>query len=103
MLTNLCRLLLAAVFVVSGFVKAVDPKGLLYKLQEYATVFLPDVNIDETLLLMAALALSAAEFVLGTLLFMGTCRRFSAIAALAIMLLFTPWTLELAIWNPVHD
>lgn len=103
LLTNLCRLLLAAVFVVSGFVKAVDPKGLLYKLQEYATVFLPDVNIDETLLLMAALALSAAEFVLGTLLFMGTCRRFSAIAALAIMLLFTPWTLVLAIWNPVHD
>ena len=103
MLTNLCRLLLAAVFVVSGFVKAVDPKGLLYKLQEYATVFLPDANIDETVLLAVALALPAVEFVLGVMLFMGTCRRLSAIAVLAIMLLFTPWTFALAIWNPVHD
>ena len=103
LLTNLCRLLLAAVFVVSGFVKAVDPKGLLYKLQEYATVFLPDANIDETVLLAVALALPALEFVLGVMLFMGTCRRLSAIAVLAIMLLFTPWTFALAIWNPVHD
>ncbi len=103
LLTNLCRLLLAAVFIVSGFVKAVDPKGLLYKLQEYATVFVPETTIDETLLLALALMLSAAEFVLGVMLFMGTCRRFSAIAVLAVMLLFTPWTLVLAIWNPVHD
>ena len=45
LLANLCRLLLAAVFIVSGFVKAVDPKGLLYKLQEYAAVFsLPAVK-----------------------------------------------------------
>lgn len=103
LLTNLCRLLLAAVFIVSGFVKAVDPKGLLYKLQEYAAVFLPDVAIDDACLLMVALILSAAEFVLGAMLFMGTCRRFSAIAVLAVMLLFTPWTLVLAIWNPVSD
>ena len=103
LLTNLCRLLLAAVFVVSGFVKAVDPKGLLYKLQEYATVFVPDVAVDDTLFLVVALVLSAVEFVLGVMLFMGTNRRLSAIAALVVMLLFTPWTLVLAIWDPVHD
>ncbi len=103
LMTNLCRLLLAAVFVVSGFVKAVDPKGLLYKLQEYATVFMPDVAVDDTLLLVAALLLSATEFVLGVMLFMGTSRRLSTVAVLLVMLLFTPWTLVLAIWNPVHD
>ncbi|MBQ5662834.1 MAG: DoxX family protein [Bacteroidaceae bacterium] len=103
LLTNLCRLLLAVVFIVSGFVKAVDPKGLQYKLQEYASVFIPDVSIDEDWLLLMALCLPAAEFVLGAMLFMGTCRRFSAIAVLAVMLLFTPWTLALAIWNPVSD
>lgn len=103
LLTNLCRLLLAMVFIVSGFVKAVDPKGLLYKLQEYAVVFLPEVSIDDTWLLLLALFLPAVEFVLGAMLFMGTSRRFSAIAVLAVMLLFTPWTLVLAIWNPVRD
>lgn len=103
LLTNLCRLLLAAVFIVSGFVKAVDPKGLLYKLQEYAMVFVPEVTVDETVLLLVALILSASEFVLGVMLFMGTCRRFSTIAVLVVMLLFTPWTLVLAIWNPVQD
>ncbi|MBE6304256.1 MAG: DoxX family protein [Bacteroidales bacterium] len=103
MLTNLCRLLLATVFIVSGFVKAVDPKGLLYKLQEYAAVFVPEVPIDDAWLLLLAVSLPAVEFLLGAMLFMGTCRRFSAIAVLAVMLLFTPWTLVLAIWNPVHD
>ena len=103
LLTNLCRLLLAAVFIVSGFVKAVDPKGLLYKLQEYAAVFAPELSIDDTWLLLLALIISAGEFVLGVMLLMGTCRRFSAIAVLAIMLLFTPWTLVLALWNPVQD
>ena len=76
LLTNLCRLLLAVVFIVSGFLKAVDPKGLLYKLQDYAAVFLPDVAIDDTWLLTLALGLSAAEFVLGAMLLMGTNRRF---------------------------
>lgn len=103
LLTNLCRLLLATVFIVSGFVKAVDPKGLLYKLQEYAAVFAPELSIDDTWLLLLALIISAGEFVLGVMLLMGTCRRFSAIAVLAIMLLFTPWTLVLALWNPVQD
>ena len=34
-IVNLCRLLLAAVFILSGFVKAVDPLGTLYKMQDY--------------------------------------------------------------------
>ena len=37
--TNICRVVLALVLALSGFVKAVDPKGTMYKLQEYATVF----------------------------------------------------------------
>lgn len=103
LLTNLCRLLLAAVFIVSGFVKAVDPKGLLYKLQEYANVFAVESDFVENLLLPSAIFLSAIEFVLGVMLFMGTSRRFSTVAILIVMLVFTPWTLVLAVWNPVHD
>ena len=38
-LANVSRLLLSVVLIVSGFVKAVDPMGLFYKLQEYLTAF----------------------------------------------------------------
>ena len=35
-LVNICRFLLAAVFIFSGYVKAIDPLGTQYKLQDYA-------------------------------------------------------------------
>ena len=39
LLVNAARVLLAIVFMVSGFVKAVDPVGFMYKLKEYYGVF----------------------------------------------------------------
>ena len=33
---NLCRLLLALTFILSGYVKAIDPLGTQYKLKDYA-------------------------------------------------------------------
>ena len=48
MLTNISRVLLALVLVLSGFVKAVDPKGTMYKLQEYVFLVFVFVLISKT-------------------------------------------------------
>ena len=74
LLVNISRLLLAAVLLVSGFVKAVDPMGLSYKLGDYAAAF-GVVDIDDGWLLFASAMLSAAEFILGVLLLMGVYKR----------------------------
>lgn len=102
LLVNLSRLLLAAVLLVSGFVKAVDPLGLSYKLQEYFAAFGFDV-ISDGWFQFAAVLLSAAEFVMGLLLLTGVYSRASTLLVFLFFLFFTPLTLVLAIWNPVRD
>lgn len=102
LLVNISRLLLAAVLLVSGFVKAVDPMGLSYKLGDYAAAF-GVVGIDDGWLLFAATMLSAAEFILGVLLLMGVYKRVVTVLVFIFFLFFTPFTFILALWNPVRD
>lgn len=102
LLANIARLLLAAVLIVSGFVKAVDPMGLFYKLQEYMAAFGVDFLSDGWIQL-AAMLLAAAEFIMGVLLLMGVYNRINTLLVFLFFLFFTPFTLVLALWNPVRD
>ena len=52
-LTNVCRLLLALVLIVSGFVKSVDPIGSMYKMKEYAEAFSMGGMSDDWLMFFA--------------------------------------------------
>ena len=91
---NACRWLLALVLMLSGFLKAVDPVGGMYKLQEYVSALaLPAVSDD--LLLAAALAQAAMEFLLGLYLFTGVYRAFVTFMTLLAMLFFTPFSFYL--------
>ena len=38
-ITTVCRFVLAVVFIFSGFVKAIDPLGTQYKIQDYLDAF----------------------------------------------------------------
>ena len=89
-LVNACRWLLALALMLSGFLKAVDPVGGMYKLQEYATAFSVSGVTDDFLLAMAV-DQAAAEFLIGLFLFAGAYRNFIPFMALLVMSLFTPF------------
>lgn len=100
---NLCRFLLAAVFVFSGFVKANDPLGFMYKLADYVEAFGWSGYLSEEVLLLFGVALSAVEFILGVYLLFGINRRFASVSSLLLMSVMTPLTLFLALKNPITD
>ena len=71
---NALRFALALVFAFSGFVKAADPMGTVYKMADYADAF--GFAVHPALLLVGAYALIAIEYVMGVALFFGLYRRF---------------------------
>lgn len=100
---NACRFLLAVLFIFSGFVKAVDPFGSFYKIQDYLTAFGILSWFPTYLPLLFAIILSAVEFCVGIFLFLGVRRKIASILAFLLMCVMTPLTLYLAVANPVSD
>lgn len=106
---SVARTLLGIVFVYSGFVKAIDPLGTLYKVEDYlAALGSLDIvgslfNMLAPLALPIALLLIAAEFTLGVMLLSNTWTKVTSWLTLAFMLLMTPLTLWLAITGAVAD
>lgn len=99
---NACRVLLAMTFIFSGFVKAVDPMGSVYKISDYLTAFGWDIFPDY-LIRILAVALSSFEFFLGINLLFAIRRKITTGLIMLFMLVMTPLTLYLAIANPVSD
>ena len=100
---NFCRFLLAVVFVFSGFVKAVDPLGTFYKIQDYVAAFGMSGWIPAHVPLLMSVLLAATEFCVGAFLLFGVRRRISTGLALLLMVCMTPLTFYLAVANPVSD
>lgn len=98
---NALRFVLALVFAFSGFVKAVDPMGTVYKMTDYAEAF--GMAASPTLLWIGAWALIMVEYVMGVSLFFGLYRRFYLWLMILFLGVMTPLTLVLALTNPVSD
>lgn len=98
---EISRLLLGVTFLFSGFVKAVDPLGTAYKMQDYFTAM--GIERLHSVALPASIALCVMEFLLGAWLLLGLYRRIVTKLLFLVMLFMTPLTLYLAIKNPVHD
>jgi triosephosphate isomerase len=102
-LVNFSRVLLGLTFLFSGVVKAIDPVGTQIKLSDYLYAFgMGDVMLDSTLLILACL-LAGFEILIGSYLLVGVFNRGTSLLALVMMVVFTPFTLYLAIKNPVRD
>ncbi|MDR1918766.1 MAG: DoxX family protein [Tannerellaceae bacterium] len=100
-LVEFCRLLIGVVFIFSGFVKAIDPIGFEIKISEYLAVW--GMDAFRPMALIGAFSLIAIEFTLGVGILLGVYRRYASLLALALMLVMTPLTLYLALFNPVTD
>lgn len=98
---NSLRFALALVFAFSGFVKAVDPMGTVYKMADYAEAF--GLAVPPGLLLVGAVVLILWEYVMGVCLFFGLYRRFYLSASIFFLAVMTPLTLYIALRNPVSD
>jgi uncharacterized membrane protein YphA (DoxX/SURF4 family) len=101
LLTNILRILAGLVFIFSGFVKGIDPLGTAYKVSDYLFNF--GAAPSDTLSLVISILLCSAEFITGIMLISGSCIKTASWFAALFMLIFTPLTLYLAIYNPVSD
>ncbi len=100
---NVCRLVLGAVFVISGYVKAIDPLGTQYKLQDYLAALNLQGMVPDIVTLSASVLLSALEFSLGILILFAIRRRLVSKLTLLFMIAMTLITVWIAIANPVKD
>ena len=102
-IVNLSRLLLAVAFILSGFVKAVDPLGTLYKIQDYLQAMHLGGWLPDMALLAFAIALAALEFCLGIFSLFAIRRRLTSRAIVVVLAIMTPLTLWLALTDPISD
>jgi len=104
---NICRFLLAAAFIFSGFAKAVDPQGFRYKIQDYLVAFGIDPQSHSWSFfifpLLTSVILSAVEFSIGISLLFAARRTVMTFFSLLLMIVMTPLTLYLALFEPVSD
>ena len=93
------RLFVGLLFIFSGFIKANDPTGFGYKLQEYFSVFKLDSLNDYSTWI--AVFICGFEIILGAFLLLGLYRRTVARGLMLLILFFTFLTFYSAFFEVV--
>lgn len=92
---KMIQIILGLLFVVSGFVKGVDPVGVSYKVTEYLQSF--GLEFLKEWSLGLAVLLCAAEIFIGLMLLSGVYRKLSSLLALLFLSVFTVITFYLVV------
>ncbi len=95
LLVNISRLLVGTLFIFSGLVKAIDPLGLAYKMQEFFEVWSSEgyfknlmTQLHEHALLFSVIMITL-EVVLGISLLLGIWKKLTSWLLLLLVLFFT--------------
>lgn len=102
-IAHIARTLLALTFIFSGFVKAIDPLGTVYKIEDYLKAFGGFFTDLMPLATFAAIGLIAFEFTLGVMMLCNIRTNWTAWLTLLFYCVMTPLTLFIALTNPVSD
>ena len=100
---SVSRTLLALTFLFSGFVKAVDPLGTVYKIEDYLKAFGGAFTDLLPLAGMAAVSLITLELVLGLCMLLNVRTQWTVWLSLAFYVVMMPLTLWIALTIPVSD
>ena len=102
-LVNVCRIVLAVTLILSGFVKAIDPLGTQYKIQDYLAALSLQGILPDWCTLVIAVLLCAVEFSLGVFLLFAIHRR--TVTKLTTIFMVGMTIISVWLWwaNPVSD
>lgn len=103
LIASISRTLLGIVFVFSGVVKAIDPLGTVYKIEDYLKAFGGFFTDLLPMAEVAAWCLIILELLLGVCMLLNVRTQWTAWISLLFYMVMTPLTLYIALTNPVSD
>ena len=102
-LTNICRVLVGILFIISGLIKLNDPVGFSFKLQEYFGAQVLNLEFLTPYALALAVVIVIFEVLLGVMLLVGYKKKFTLWSLLLMIVFFTFLTLYSAVTGKVTD
>lgn len=100
-IAGLSRIIVGALFIFSGFIKANDPLGFSYKLNEYFELF--GMAFLNPVSVYLAMLICAAEIVLGLATLLGSSMKITTTLLLLMIIFFTWLTGYSAVTGKVTD
>ena len=102
-ITQIARVLVGVLFIISGVIKLNDPVGFSYKLEEYFNANVLNLEFLIPIALVIACFVVIFEVVLGVMLLIGFKTKFTIWSLLAMIVFFTFLTFYSAYFNKVTD
>ncbi len=100
---QIIRILVGVLFILSGFVKLVDPKGTSYKLYDYFSEDVLNLPFLQEFVLPLAFFFVVAEVVLGVFLLLGSFKNFTLWSLFGLIVFFSFLTFYSAYFDKVKD